>query len=401
MLNRKVLIFGVSLMSIVFVLAATKSDTLTKLRNIELIPDHDTNPSLLENEDISKANTIQLALLLDTSGSMDGLIEQAKSQLWDILNTMVHIEKGDQETELEIALYEYGNPNKATSPMYISKITDFTTDVDLISEKLFSLATNGGEEYCGAVIQNTLESLEWTNGDQLRMIYIAGNESFAQGPINYLKSCKVAKENNVFINTIFCGDKATGKDLQWEQGANLAGGQFLNIEQNQVTEYVSTPFDDQINRLNASLNQTYIPYGEKGREKYTNQRIQDSNANSYGKENYRKRSIYKSSKKYKADDWDLVDAYKKDKNILNNKELLQEEQANMTIEELERQIEGASVERDSIKKEIQSLSRKANDYKVEFKKKASKNHISTLEAQVIIAIKSQAEARGYQLKEQS
>ena len=394
------LTFGISLFGIVFILAASKIETSSNLRNIQFAPELDTQIKVSKIYDTSKINTIQLAFLLDTSSSMDGLIEQAKSQLWDILNTTVKIEKDGQETELEIALYEYGNPLKGSSPYYISKIIDFTSDVDLISEKLFALGTNGGEEYCGAVIKNSLESLEWTNGDQLKMIYIAGNESFTQGPIDYIKSCKAAKKNNIFINTIFCGSKDLGQSLNWEKGAKMAEGEFLSIEQNQVTTYVSTPFDDDINRLNIQLNQTYIPYGEKGTDKFNNQKLQDSNANFYGRENYRKRSIYKSSKNYKADDWDLVDAYKRDKEILNKKELLQEEQANMTIEELERQIAGASEERDSIKNQIQELSRQANKYKIESQKKEMSNFKNTLEAQVIKVIKSQAEARGYQLKEQ-
>ena len=33
-------------------------------------------------------NLIQMAILLDTSGSMDGLIEQAKAQLWKIVNEL-------------------------------------------------------------------------------------------------------------------------------------------------------------------------------------------------------------------------------------------------------------------------------------------------------------------------
>ena len=33
--------------------------------------------------------SIQIALLLDTSNSMDGLIDQAKSQLWSVVNEFI------------------------------------------------------------------------------------------------------------------------------------------------------------------------------------------------------------------------------------------------------------------------------------------------------------------------
>ena len=46
-------------------------------------------PSDLNDSSTTSAeNKIQVALLLDTSNSMDGLIEQAKSRLWNIINTL-------------------------------------------------------------------------------------------------------------------------------------------------------------------------------------------------------------------------------------------------------------------------------------------------------------------------
>ena len=86
---------------------------------------------------VYKKNTIQVALLLDTSGSMSGLIEQAKSQLWQILNTLANTEKENEETKLEIALYQYGSPTYGKRSNQIRQLSGFTTDMDLISKKLF------------------------------------------------------------------------------------------------------------------------------------------------------------------------------------------------------------------------------------------------------------------------
>ena len=85
---------------------------------------------------VYKKNTIQVALLLDTSGSMSGLIEQAKSQLWQILNTLANTEKENEETKLEIALYQYGSPTYGKRSNQIRQLSGFTTDMDLISKKL-------------------------------------------------------------------------------------------------------------------------------------------------------------------------------------------------------------------------------------------------------------------------
>ena len=41
---------------------------------------------------------IQVAILLDTSGSMQGLIEQAKSRLWNIVNTLTTLKYKGRDT---------------------------------------------------------------------------------------------------------------------------------------------------------------------------------------------------------------------------------------------------------------------------------------------------------------
>ena len=126
---------------------------------------------------------IQVALLLDTSGSMNGLIEQAKGQLWKIVNELATSTKDGHRPQIEIALYQYGNNGISPAKGHIEQISPLTSDLDIISEKLFRLTTDGGEEYCGKVIQTSLDELKWSKKDEdLKMIFIAGNESFAQGP---------------------------------------------------------------------------------------------------------------------------------------------------------------------------------------------------------------------------
>ncbi len=367
---------------------AYKSNTLAYFSNTS---EEHTNSTSKKNK-----STIQVALLLDTSSSMSGLIEQAKSQLWNILNELARTEKEDTETVLEIALYEYGNPSKANNKNQINQLATFTTDMDLISKKLFALTTNGGDEYCGAIIKTSLEDLEWKNKDGLKVIYIAGNEEFTQGPVNFETACKKAKEKGVIVNTIYCGDYQTGIREYWKAGATAGGGEYLNINHNRETVYVPTPYDDQINKLNTELNQTYIPFGEKGKEKQINQTAQDHNASSYGRANMTDRAVFKSSKKYKATDWDLVDAYKKDKKILEKAEVHADTLKNLSVEELEARIEAVATKRTSIQNKIQELDKKRRAYK---KEKAKDQKEESLQENVVKSIKKQAKAKGYQIKE--
>lgn len=226
-----------------------------------------------------KKQTIKVALLLDTSNSMDGLINQAKAQLWEIVNELSFAKYGMQKSDLQIALYEYGNSGLSAREGYIRQVLQFSTDLDEISEKLFSLTTNGGNEFCGQVIQASLKELEWgTNKKDLRLLFIAGNEPFTQGKINYKEAIAEAKEKDVIVNTIFCGSYENGISGMWEDGANLDGGDYLTINQDKKLVHIVTPYDKQIIILNKKLNNTYIYYGKKGYSKYSQQKKQDSNA---------------------------------------------------------------------------------------------------------------------------
>lgn len=355
----------------------------------------EVNEEIPEETPPNNSRSIQVALLLDTSGSMDGLLEQAKSQLWNILNELSRTQKDGEETELEIALYEYGSSQRGERGTQINQLTHFTTDMDLVSEKLFALNTSGSNEYSGLVIHKSLEELEWKNDDGLKMIYIAGNESFGQVyQIGYEESCRNAVEKGVVVNTIFCGEHNDGVRLFWQDGAEKGQGDYFSIAHNEVTVYVPTPYDDKINELNKKLNETYIPYGKKGVEKKRNQSAQDSNAANYSKSNAADRAAFKSSKKYKTDDWDLASAYKKDKAIVNNQEEMPEEYQNMTMEELEKEIQNILQERDSVQNEIRELDVKRRNYKLENAKANTKNG---LEESVSKSLKKQAEKKGYKV----
>ena len=168
---------------------------------------------------------IKVALLLDTSNSMDGLIDQAKAQLWEIVNELSYAKCRSSRPNLQIALYEYGNDGLSSRNGYIRKILAFTEDLDDVSKELFSLTTNGGSEYCGTVIKASLDDLDWGNDrDDLKMIFIAGNEPFTQGKIDYRDAANQAKEKDVVVNTIFCGDYNHGVNSQWKDGATLTYG---------------------------------------------------------------------------------------------------------------------------------------------------------------------------------
>jgi len=224
-------------------------------------------------------STVQLAILLDTSNSMDGLIDQAKNQLWKIVNEMARSKRDGKNIALNVALYEYGNDGLSADEGYVRLVVPLTNDLDKISEELFKLKTNGGSEYCGTVIAEAVKDLKWTkNNDEYKVIFIAGNEPFDQGNIDYRNSCRDAISKGIIINTIYCGSYDEGLQTSWKDGADLADGKYININQDQEIVHIETPFDEELVQLGQKLNDTYIAYGYEGDELKQRQEEQDMNA---------------------------------------------------------------------------------------------------------------------------
>jgi len=244
------------------------------------------------------ANRIQIALLLDTSSSMSGLIEQAKSQLWKMVNELADSKKNGESPDIDIALYEYGNSTLAKRDGYIKQIVPMSTDLDAVSEKLFELTTNGGDEYCGQVVLTSVNDLKWSESlDDFKLIIIAGNEPYNQGPIDYKDACKAANEKRITINTIFCGDYDGGIRTQWRDGADCTNGKYMNINHNDKVVHIPTPYDEEIIELNQKLNKTYVGYGSLGNVKLQNQSVQDVNAASYSRSNLAERAVTMQQRK--------------------------------------------------------------------------------------------------------
>ena len=340
---------------------------------------------------VKNDNLIQVAILLDTSGSMSGLISQAKSQLWSILNTLSDAELNGEPARIEIALYEYGNDRLSEKDGYVLQRVAFTTDMDKISESLFSMRTNGGSEYCGEVIHQSIQQLEWRKAAGLKVLYIAGNEAFTQGSFDFRVACMEANKKEVIINTIFCGDRQQGINTDWEAGAILGKGAYHHIDHNQETHYVQTPYDDKISELNRKLNKTYLRYGERGEEAELNMRKQDDNASSYSQANVVKRAMYKSKKQYNNSSWDLVDAYEEDESIVKDKKQLPQEMQKLSEVEIKATITRYKKERSDIQAQIKTLGQQRNGY---IKENASKES-GGLEEAVIRSVEKELKRKGF------
>ncbi|MCH2080867.1 MAG: VWA domain-containing protein [Saprospiraceae bacterium] len=360
---------------------------------------NDLQTAIIVNTPIkSNGKKIQLALLLDTSNSMDGLIEQAKSQLWMLVNELVSMQKDGVSPDVEIALYQYGNDELPILSGYIQQITPFSSDLDLISKQLFALGTNGGSEYCGEVIKDALTRLNWTNHpNDLKMVFIAGNEPFNQGSVGYTAAVQSAFRNNIMVNTIHCGSYEDGKKDLWLDAAQKGGGEYLNIDHNDQVVHIPTPYDDEIISLNSQLNKTYIYYGHNGLAKAQEQVRQDQNALTFSDANFRTRTMVKSKKVYDNSEWDMVDMQTRSgsSDFIDDIDVSQIplELKDMSVEERKSYVTEKSIERKAIKEKLQELEAKVKQYLAQETAKLQTKQ--TLDHVMISAIKRQAAIKDF------
>jgi hypothetical protein len=355
--------------------------------------------SVLANSKEKEQNLIQIALLLDTSNSMDGLINQAKAQLWKIVNEFAVAKRNGKSPRLEIALYEYGNNSISSSNGYIRQVAGLTGDLDRISDELFRLSTNGGDEYCGEVIEKAVDELKWDRRDEiLKMIFIAGNEPFTQGSHDYKKTCKAAVSAGITVNTIFCGNRDEGISTNWKDGADISDGIYANIDQDQPVAYITAPQDDEINRLGQELNNTYIAYGDKGKKNKALQEEQDTKAGYLAPSVMAERNVAKSSAQYSNSSWDLIDASVQDPSLVEKleKDQLPKEMQKMNKAEQKAYVKSTLEKRKNIQEKINRLNEERRLYVKEQEKNSSKNN--TLDGAMLESVRKQAEQKHYKFQ---
>ncbi|MCA9000882.1 MAG: VWA domain-containing protein [Planctomycetes bacterium] len=345
------------------------------------------------------AHAIDLAICLDTSGSMDGLIDSAKQTLWAIVNDMALVEPAPA---LRVALLTFGNDKHSAENGWVLMDSPLTTDLDLISQKLFALTTDGGTEYVGRVVDAATRDLDWsTDPNALKLIVVAGNESADQDPtIPFRDASKNAITAGIMVNSIYCGNPMDDIAPAWREVSLLADGNFASIDADNGMIVIDTPFDEELMALTASVNGTYIPWGEGGAAGCENQWVQDANNGSLNGNAIALRAQSKNSKLYVCS-WDLVDATKNGQVKIEDvdRKFLAEELQGMNDEELAAHVEKMSQKRAEIQAQVTEVSAKREAWLAEERTKRNLDDSKALDRVMRDAIRSQAATKGIQFQD--
>lgn len=205
---------------------------------------------------------IEAVFVLDTTGSMGGLIETAKEKIWSIATTLAQAE---QAPEIRMGLVAYRDRGDA----YVTDVVDLSSDLDTMYGRLMQYAADGGgdtPESVNQALDAAVNRISWSQDpSSYRVIFLVGDappHMNYQGEARYPEIVQAATAEGIIVNTIQCGDMPQTV-APWTEIAHLGNGRYLKVEQAGGAFAVATPFDDEIAELAAELDKTRLFYGNE------------------------------------------------------------------------------------------------------------------------------------------
>ena len=221
----------------------------------------------------SQLSSVEVAFVLDSTGSMGGLIEGAKRKIWSIANSVVELQLAPRG---RIGLISY----RDRGDQYITQFYDLTDDLDAVFRRLQSFTAAGGgdgPESVNQALNEAVRLMSWTpQQDVLKIIFLVGDappHMDYRNDVQYPQSCSEAVQKGLIINTIQCGNNARTRRV-WQEIARLGEGSYVALAQSGGNmAIVDTPYDDEILRLTAELNRTVVVYGSRELQELTRSKL--------------------------------------------------------------------------------------------------------------------------------
>lgn len=206
--------------------------------------------------------TLEMVFVLDTTGSMGGLLEGAKQRIWGIVNEVM---QSSSHPSVKIGLVAF----RDRGDQYVTDVVPITDDLDKIYTTLMSYEAAGGgdtEENVRRALFDAVEQAGWSTQSRnlAKVIFLVGDappHNDYRNERDTLDSARIAAERGMVVNTIQCG-AAVDTQVAWQAIAQYGQGRYFAIPQNGgVVQTIATPYDDQLSELGAKLGSTYVPYG--------------------------------------------------------------------------------------------------------------------------------------------
>jgi Mg-chelatase subunit ChlD len=346
----------------------------------------------------SERPAVEVVFVLDTTGSMGGLIAAAKDKIWSIANTLA---SADPAPLIRMGLVGY----RDREDTYVTVATPLSDDLDAVYTHLMQFQADGGGDGPESVNQALYEAVtrpDWSrDAKTYRVVFLVGDappHMDYQDDVRYAESCRLATERDIVINTIQCGAMSETTPV-WRQIARLAEGRFFQVAQAGSAVLYDTPYDDRIAALSAELDATRIHYGDKAQLAAMQERKREAD------------SIYEAAAPAAVAKRTIFNASRAgSKNFLGTQELvadvisgrvdmeavktedLPENLQSMGPAERKAYIAKKAVERQALQDAIAELGQKRQAF-IEAKVKEEGGGEKSLDAQIYRCIKTQAAAK--------
>ena len=333
---------------------------------------------------------VDLVFVLDTTGSMGGLIEGAKRRIWSIAN---QIALGKPTPALRIGLVGYRDKGDD----YVTKLSPLTDDLDDVYAELQGFGAVGGgdtPENVRQALHDALTKLEWSQDKRaLKILFLVGDcpphMDYDDVP-DLADLCKTAASSEIIINTVRCGSNPeTGRI--WEEIALKAEGKFMTIDQSGGVVSVPTPFDDDLGRYSDELGKAVIPYGDPRAREKEEKRKSDAEAMESGSKADRVSALARLGRGATLDLVQAVLGQGVDLETIKD-EHLPEEMREMTLQERREQIGKMGKLQEELRQKVRSLSKSRDAYiRAELEKTKGQD---AFDEAVTKALREQAKAKG-------
>lgn len=209
------------------------------------------------------AARIEVGFVLDTTGSMSGLIEGAKQKIWSIASQMAD---GQPRPEIRVGLIGYRDRGDA----YVTRLTDLDQDIDAVYARLMQLRADGGgdtPESVNQALHEAVTRLSWSESqDVYKVIFLVGDAPphvDYPNDVPFAESVRLAKSKGIVVNTVQCGNIQATASV-WKQIARGGLGEYVAIAQDGAMVAMETPHDEELAQLNRDLASTLLTYGDEG-----------------------------------------------------------------------------------------------------------------------------------------
>lgn len=209
------------------------------------------------------AARLEMVFVLDTTGSMGGLIDGAKQRIWGIVNGVMQ----ESHASVRIGLVAYRDRGDA----YVTQVLPLTEDLDKVYTGLMDYSADGGgdtPEDVRTALADGLSKAGWSTAapDLAQIMFLVGDappHNNYNNTVDTLTTAANAVQKGIIVNTIQCGDMPeTGE--AWRAIAQRGHGQYFAIAANGGVQAISTPYDEQLGNLASKLGGTFISYGFAG-----------------------------------------------------------------------------------------------------------------------------------------